>query len=131
MTFAIPVASSTNISSWFASANLKSSTWTDMTAAGTYNFFSIAGDNLVGTGGRRWLINKSYGGCPADTGWLDITFNGAEGCAWESQWSTLPPMGSNTAAAALILYSNQTTAAGWQTLTDNVALATAMAVYVQ
>jgi hypothetical protein len=129
--FSIPVASSTNISSWFSAGNIKSSTWTDMTPTGTYNFFSIQGDNVPGMGGRRWFVNKSYAGCPADTGWLGVIYNGTEGCAWETQWSTSPPAGTNTAAAMLILYANQPAAVGWQTTTDNVALATAMGVYVQ
>ncbi len=126
LTFTIPVASSTNIDAWFAPGNLATSTWTDVTTAGTYNFFSIAGDTL-----RKFSINKSYGGCPADTGWMFITDGATEGCAYETQWSTLPPVATNTVAAALILYANQPIAVGWQTLTDNVALATAMAVYVQ
>ena len=58
----------------------KSSTWTDATTSATYNFFSILGDS-ISSGGRRWLINKSYGGCPADTGWLAVTYNNTEGCS--------------------------------------------------
>jgi hypothetical protein len=50
---------------------------------------------------------------------------------WESQWSTAPALATNTPAAALILYANQTRSAGWNTTTDTIALATAMAVYVQ
>jgi hypothetical protein len=132
VTFKIPIASSTNITTWFTQANLTTSTWTDLTSTGIYNFFSIPGDTL-----RKWYINKNYGGCGVDSGWMVITDGATEGCPYESQWSTLNANGvtgpgpANTAAASLILYANQPTVVTWQTTTSNVALATAMAVYVQ
>lgn len=83
--------------SWFSRDKLTGTLpWADI--KGSSNFFSIIGD----TGNsRRFFINKAYGGCPGDEGWMVI---GGPNCDWEKNFE-------NNA----ILYSKLSTATKWQT----------------
>lgn len=53
---------------------------------------------------RRFFINKSYGGCAGDVGWLAVVddIGSREPCPWENY--TTPA----------ILYSGNTTVVTWQ-----------------
>lgn len=83
--------------SWFSRDKLTGTLpWADI--KGSSNYFSIKGD----TGNsRRFFINKAYGGCPGDEGWMAI---GGPNCDWERNF------GNNA-----ILYSKLSTATKWQT----------------
>jgi len=71
-----------DIKSWFAASRLLDSRWPTMTPAATYNVFSI--DGYVDYAFcRRFHINRSYGGCSNDIGYLvviDIQGN----CNWDT-----------------------------------------------
>jgi hypothetical protein len=68
---------------------------------------------------RYFFVNQSYGGCPADTGWLVAA--AGSGCTWES----------TRGAPGAILYANSTTVQNWNNTNGTVALADALAVFVQ
>ena len=83
--------------SWFSRDKLMGTLpWADI--KGPHNFFSIKGDPRYG---RRFFINKAYGGCPRDEGWMVIA---GPPCDWEKKF------GKNA-----ILYSKLSTATKWQT----------------
>ncbi|XP_063425810.1 uncharacterized protein LOC134709575 [Mytilus trossulus] len=64
---------------WYSQDQLIYSSYTDMTTVGiTYNFFSIKGDEPIG---RRFYINKNYGGCAVDVGWVAV-FDFDPGCTY-------------------------------------------------
>lgn len=89
-------AAGTNKTSWFAPANVQTSSWSDLsTSSGNYNYFSIAGDSV-----RKFFVNHHYGGCPADSGWLTVTQNA--GCSWEG-----------TSGVKNIFYANASTYQNW------------------
>lgn len=53
-------------------------------------FFSIAGDEQAAAL-RRFFINKNYGGCHMDEGWLLVTELDSDfSCAWEDKGGPLP-----------------------------------------
>jgi len=90
-------------------------TWTDFAAEGQ-DFFQIQGG---GNYGRHWFINRSYGGCPVDVGWLVV--NGS---------SELTCDGSTRVPAVSIMYAMGTTLRNWNEYT-NVGVADVMAVFVR
>ncbi|XP_064638157.1 uncharacterized protein LOC135494240 [Lineus longissimus] len=60
--------------SWFSAQHLLNSSWTDL-KGGPHNIFSIKGDDVTRNGhphGRRFFVNKGYGGCDRDYGWLMV-----------------------------------------------------------
>nr|XP_022321218.1 uncharacterized protein LOC111123269 isoform X3 [Crassostrea virginica] len=66
---------------WFHNSRILNTSWTDMLKAGTFNVFSINKENKYG---RNFFINRSCGGCDADTGWFSITdVSGTKPCDWE------------------------------------------------
>jgi hypothetical protein len=65
---------------WFTQARIQQTSFSGITG-GTYNFFGIQGDNVSI---RRWFINRTYGGCDIDTGYLCVVNRGVGGCAWET-----------------------------------------------
>jgi len=87
-----------DIKSWFAANRLLDSRWPAMTPAATYNHFSIDGVNIT----RRFHINRSYGGCPNDIGYL-VVIDGDWGCGWD-QHETYPQF----------LYAKDNTATYWE-----------------
>lgn len=61
-------AQRTNNLNWFSASKLIDSSWRDV--------FSISGN-------RNFFINKNYGGCSKDAGWMGITSNY---CKWETRF---------------------------------------------
>lgn len=83
--------------SWFSRDKLTGTLpWADI--KGSSEYFSIKGDT---TYSRRFFINKAYGLCTGDVGWMAI---GGTVCDWEKNF------GNNA-----ILYSKLSTATNWQT----------------
>ncbi len=74
--FAINSSSKTG---WFALGHLITSTWTDIKSQ-PHNYFSIYGHRALH---RHWFIERNYGGCGRDTGWLVVFWN--SGCTWEAR----------------------------------------------
>lgn len=62
---------------WFSAAKLDDSSWTDVKSQ-PKNSFSIAGRDS-----RNFYINRNYGGCARDAGWLGITYTH---CGWEKHY---------------------------------------------
>ncbi|XP_019646463.1 PREDICTED: uncharacterized protein LOC109486987 [Branchiostoma belcheri] len=66
--------------SWFSRSLLLSSPWNDINTE-TQNFFSIRGAPQFK---RSFYINRNWGGCPNDAGWLVVADGGPhEICPWE------------------------------------------------
>ncbi|XP_067662480.1 sushi, von Willebrand factor type A, EGF and pentraxin domain-containing protein 1-like [Haliotis asinina] len=58
----------TSITNWFSRRNLLSSSWRDLTSRTYTNYFRIFGSHSF----RRWYINRNFGGCNVDRGWLVV-----------------------------------------------------------
>lgn len=68
---------------WFHNSRIVNTSWTDMQKSGSYNFFSIDKETRFS---RKFFINKNYGGCAKDAGWLVVNdINGSKPCKWEKQ----------------------------------------------
>ncbi|XP_060560793.1 uncharacterized protein LOC132720643 [Ruditapes philippinarum] len=80
--FVVFNATGSNITSWFSSSNIIQSSWTSL-ATDSFNYFSILGHDP----GRRFMINRNYGGCPVDTGYSIIVINNAFQCTYDIQTS--------------------------------------------
>ena len=65
---------------WFLVEKLTNSSWNDIKKE-PRNYFAIIGDN--GPAKRRFFINRSYGGCPNDNGWMVII---GAACDWERRF---------------------------------------------
>ena len=89
-----------SVVNWFVPARLVTSSYSDAGPTMTTNHFSIAGDP---SSHREWFINKAYGGCEVDNGWLVVDW-APDPCAWES-----------ANPAVRILFAPGTTAASWTT----------------
>jgi len=90
-------ATGTDKLNWFSQGKLISSSWTDMKTEST-NYFSIQGDSRIS---RNFFINKNYGGCNIDSGWLIAS--GGTDCSWES----------SAAHKHKVLYSKLSTYTNW------------------
>ena len=110
---------STSIS-WFTNTKLISSSYMDL-PAGPFNYFAILGDNA---NGRNWFINRQYGGCGVDAGWLVLDTT-PDPCTWESNNNKVSPL--------RIVYAAGQTFASWQSAADNnqLGVADAYAVFVR
>ena len=88
---------------WFSQERLAFSPYADLKTSST-NFFSIEGDVT-----RYWFINKNYGGCSADAGWLVFYSHNllSFGCP---NWDPPSDFG--------IKYSRATNATNWATGMD-------------
>ncbi|XP_052719648.1 uncharacterized protein LOC128191556 [Crassostrea angulata] len=77
-----------NYLNWFDNSRILSSSWTDVHKSQTYNVFSIDKESRFY---RHFYINKSYGGCPQDVGWLAVkeSANFTRACDWDKH-STYP-----------------------------------------
>eukprot|EP00105_Crassostrea_gigas_P001780 XP_011414077.1 PREDICTED: uncharacterized protein LOC105318574 [Crassostrea gigas] len=77
-----------NFLNWFHNSRILNSSWTDVYKSQTYNFFSIDKETKFY---RHFFINKSYGGCPQDFGWLAVkdSDNFSIACDWDKH-STFP-----------------------------------------
>ena len=105
-----------SITDWFQSTRVIASSWSDVTARGTYNVFSITGhlSHL-----RRFHINKLYGGCSNDKGYLVVSDIKGGGCQWDSH-SIYPQF----------LYSKINSADNWEKLMFGRADILAIFVYI-
>ncbi|XP_071179140.1 uncharacterized protein [Mytilus edulis] len=56
-------------SNWFTRKRLRSNSFNDLTQMSTFNFFSMNGDQTVD---RHFFINRNYGGCANDKGWMVV-----------------------------------------------------------
>ena len=66
-------AAASQYSNWFAKARLKSSPWSDIWTE-PQNYFSVHGLSVSDTKLRRYFyINRNFGGCHVDRGWLMYT----------------------------------------------------------
>jgi len=111
-------ATTTSIN-WFTNTRLTASSYPDL-PGGPFNYYAIAGD---GGNGRRWFINRQYGGCGVDAGWLIID-SAPDPCSWET----------NVNAPALrILYAPGVSFTNWQTAVDNnqIGFADVFATFVR
>lgn len=75
-------ARGTNDQSWFADGRIIASPWLDV-AFDSKNVFTIA------TSERQFHINQTYGGCPADAGWLTINGARSSTCSWEGNYKIM------------------------------------------
>ena len=64
---------------WFSFPRLVDSPWTDIDTE-PKNVFSIQGLD-----GRNFFINRNYGGCNVDAGWLVVTSPDTH-CNWETRF---------------------------------------------
>ncbi|MDB4928410.1 MAG: uncharacterized protein JWM10_894, partial [Myxococcaceae bacterium] len=108
-------AAGSDRTNWFRLATLQAATWTDLVAQGQ-NFFQIGGG---GNYGRHWFVNRNYGGCPADAGWLVVNGTSEITCDWSTRASTVS-----------IMYARGAGVANWNDY-PNVRLADVLAVYAR
>lgn len=90
-------ATGTDKLNWFSEGKLISSSWTDIKTE-PRNYFSIQGDSP-----RNFYINRNYGGCHVDAGWL-VAGAGIH-CSWET----------SAARKNKVLYSKLDTYTSWST----------------
>lgn len=76
-----PGDASTN--GWMTQSNILSSDWAGVKPGMTSNFFSVQGDEA---GDRSFFIQKEYGGCEIDNGWLVVQTKRRDSmCPWEAE----------------------------------------------
>ena len=83
---------------WFSVDKLVSSSWTDIKSE-RRNYFSIQG-GCSGGNCRSFFINRNYGGCGVDAGWL---VTAGVWCSWET----------NADHTKRVLYSKLSTYTDW------------------
>ena len=88
---------------WFSFSRLSQSPWSDIKSE-PKNYFSIVGEP---SHDRRFFINRNYGGCSADAGWMLVS--GPVFCTWETRF--LPRKN-------VILYSKKTVYTNWNTYSE-------------
>lgn len=80
----------TDKTTWYSKTNFVDSSWTDLKTE-SQNYWSVQGDGASGY--RDFFINRNYGGCSNDAGWI-IVSGGSTACSWETvntvKYSTLP-----------------------------------------
>ncbi|KAI8515683.1 hypothetical protein Bbelb_064960 [Branchiostoma belcheri] len=101
--------------SWFSQSRLLSSPWDDIQTQ-PKNYFSIVGDS---DNERTFFINRNYGSCPEDAGWLIISEVG--GCPYEQTTPDQFPY---------ILFSWENTYVAWDDR-DKVGRANRMVIYIK
>ena len=105
----------TDWTSWFGPDNYISSSWTDI-GSEQQNYFALEGPEI---GGRRdFYINRNWGGCSSDNGWLMMT-NPGDTCA--SSWGVQQD--------PAIMYANPKTYGNWTS--GEFSFADALVVYVR
>jgi hypothetical protein len=65
---------------FFALGNVTASSWPSLTGD-IFNFFSIAGDSGID---RHWFVERNYGGCGNDRGYMVVLDGRAGSCTWET-----------------------------------------------
>lgn len=106
-------AQRTNNLNWFSASKLIDSSWRDVKSE-SKNVFSISG---LSRDNRNFFINKNYGGCSKDAGWMGITSNY---CKWETRF--LPRKN-------VILYSKLSGYTNWNQY-NSVGVADVLVVYL-
>lgn len=101
----------TTKTNWYSLAAYVTSSWTDIPTVGQ-NFFNIGGEENYY---RTFFINRNYGGCEVDAGWV-VGIMGST-CGWENR---------NKPA---FIYSKETTVQNWTT--GSIGVADVMAVFVR
>jgi hypothetical protein len=94
------LSSSTN---WFSKSHLISSPYSDIDSS-PQNYFSLLGHTGKGSSfnlDRNFFINRNFGGCPNDTGWLAVISGEEDVCSWAR------------GKYIRILYSQRSTVANW------------------
>ncbi|XP_076106139.1 uncharacterized protein LOC143074675 isoform X2 [Mytilus galloprovincialis] len=56
-------------SNWFTKNRLRYNSFNDLTRMSSFNFFSMNGDQTVD---RHFFINRNYGGCANNRGWMVV-----------------------------------------------------------
>ncbi|XP_062621811.1 uncharacterized protein LOC134283371, partial [Saccostrea cucullata] len=74
----------TNKMNWMSQHRISYSSYSDMHSWDAYNYFGITSDNHLD---RHFMINRNYGGCGVDVGWLVVTQGTC--CDWDKH-STRP-----------------------------------------
>ncbi|XP_046560735.1 CUB and sushi domain-containing protein 1-like [Haliotis rubra] len=71
----------TNYLNWFSRKKLRSSTWKNLPLYYKYsmNYFAIDGPADY----RNWYINRNWGGCSKDSGWLVVKDTAAGTCSYD------------------------------------------------
>ncbi|XP_070567176.1 uncharacterized protein [Ptychodera flava] len=64
---------------WFSKGRLTSTSYTDLDPNSQTNYFSIPGHDPFS---RHFFVNRSYGGCGNDIGWLVVVDDGNTACDW-------------------------------------------------
>ncbi|XP_061193477.1 uncharacterized protein LOC133201704 [Saccostrea echinata] len=105
--------SGSNKEDWFSKSRLLHSSWSDLKSSSHTNFFSMNGHNADLK--RHFFINKQYGECPNDIGWL-VVIDRIPVCPWE-----------NKGDYPLFLYSKSLTASNWN---HDTGSADVMNVYI-
>ncbi|XP_062577832.1 uncharacterized protein LOC134239686 [Saccostrea cucullata] len=109
--------SGSNKENWFSKERLLRSSWSDLNSNSVTNYFSMNGyPHFYNDSGRHFFINKSYGSCPNDIGWL-VVIDRIPVCTWEKKGDHPP----------LFLYSKSSKAMNWNT---NIGSADVMNVYI-
>ncbi|WAR18784.1 hypothetical protein MAR_000622 [Mya arenaria] len=75
-------AKDSDLKSWFAKDRVLDASWSDLTASGFYNVFSVDG-SVSKYYTRTFLINSAYGGCPKDLGHLAVVEKMGS-CEWDT-----------------------------------------------
>ncbi|XP_071488096.1 C-type mannose receptor 2-like, partial [Diadema antillarum] len=92
--------SGTSRTSWYATAYLTYAPYTDIWSE-SKNYESMEG---ASGGNRRFYMNRSYGGCSVDNGWVVVVDYGSNyGCSWDGYYST-----------PYFIYSSSTAYTVWQ-----------------
>ncbi|XP_078381760.1 uncharacterized protein LOC144664478 isoform X3 [Oculina patagonica] len=97
---------------WFSKYRLTQAPWNDVKSE-PHNYFSIIGHPPE----RAFFINRNYGGCEVDAGWLLVSSDGK--CAFEYRLPTIA-----------IMYSKLETYTSWDSY-ENVGIADVLAVFIR
>ncbi|XP_071097022.1 sushi, von Willebrand factor type A, EGF and pentraxin domain-containing protein 1-like [Haliotis cracherodii] len=72
-------AKGTNYLTWFSRHKLMRSTWKNLPYKSSMNYFRILGPSSY----RNWYINRGFGGCNNDNGWLVVKDSAAGYCSYD------------------------------------------------
>ncbi|XP_038071289.1 uncharacterized protein LOC119740154 isoform X1 [Patiria miniata] len=112
-----------DVSSWFSKDRLISNPWQDLISTAT-NYFSIYGHPKED---RRFFINRRYGSCVGDYGWLVVTESNSHiDCDWDRSSAEYP--------YPIILYSRTAGNVQWRKVitegTDTVGRADYLTIHI-
>ncbi|XP_046560736.1 uncharacterized protein LOC124269751 [Haliotis rubra] len=93
----------TTLTNWLSKRKLLSSSWKDLTKRSYTNFFSLEGAKTY----RRWYINRNWGGCYNDRGWLIVKDSKYHVCNYDVGTS-YPRIGYSDISTAKVSYKYAT-----------------------